>query len=67
MNVQKEIIDSLKELNVAIAELKTERDMLLKENEYLKSLVHHLASRPTTYTPVPSQPDSYAPPFVVTC
>jgi len=37
-------------------------DALQKENEALRDLVHHLASRPAPY-----QTDPYAPPYKVTC
>lgn len=60
--IEKEIDDAMQELAQVVTELKTERDMLRKENEYLKSLVNHLASRPAPY-----QPDPYAPPYKVTC
>lgn len=48
---EKEIYDSLQELSWVTMEIKTERDMLRKENEYLRELVHHLASRPAPYNP----------------
>jgi hypothetical protein len=47
MNKQdKELLLSVQDLAQLAAELRTERDMLRKENEYLKSLVDHLAARP---------------------
>lgn len=60
--IEREITQTLQELSQAATELKTERDMLRKENEYLKELIHHLAARPAPY-----QPDPYAPPYKVTC
>jgi uncharacterized coiled-coil protein SlyX len=65
--MNEEILAALQELNVVIAEIKTERDMLRKENEYLRALVQHLASRPAPQMPPPNQPDPYGPPYKVTC
>jgi len=45
-------------------------DALQKENEALRELVHHLASRPAPYVPVSVpqvNPAPWQPPFTVTC
>lgn len=59
------IITALEKMEKEMAEIKlrlVELESLKKENEYLRELVHHLASRPAPY-----QPDPYAPPYKVTC
>ena len=56
-NIEKEIKNSLQELAQVVTELKTERDMLRKENEYLKTLVEKLTEKPAPYQPtIPSWP-----------
>lgn len=67
--MNEEIMSALQELNVAIAELKTERDMLHKENVYLRELVHKFATRPATFGPAPmtNLPNYPEPPWKVTC
>lgn len=57
-----EIMKELGVLTERVRQTQERMDALQKENEALKQLVHHLASRPSPY-----QPDPYAPPFVVTC
>jgi cell shape-determining protein MreC len=59
------IITMLEKLEKEMVEIKlrlAELEHLKKENEYLRELVQHLASRPASY-----QPDPYAPPYKVTC
>lgn len=59
------ILTTLEKMEKEMAEIKlrlVELEHLKKENEYLRELVHHLASRPAPY-----QPDPYAPPYKVTC
>jgi len=55
----------LEKMEKEMAEIKlrlAEFEELKKENEYLRELVNHLASRPAPY-----QPDPYGPPYKVTC
>lgn len=59
------ILTTLEKMEKEMAEIKlrlVELESLKKENEYLRELVHHLASRPAPY-----QPDPYGPPYKVTC
>jgi len=63
----------MKELAVltqAVQHAKERLDALQKENEALRDLVHHLASRPAPYptVAVPQvSPAPWQPPFTVTC
>jgi len=59
---KEEIVKELTVLTEAVKHAKERLDALQKENEALRALVHHLASRPAPY-----QPDPYAPPYKVTC
>jgi cell shape-determining protein MreC len=59
------IITALEKIEKEMAEIKlrlVELESLKKENEYLRELVRHLASRPAPY-----QTDPFAPPYKVTC
>ena len=56
--IEKEIYASLQELSQVAMELKTERDMLRKENEYLKSLIEKLTEKSTPYIS-PPQPNTW--------
>lgn len=59
------IVTMLEKMEKEMAEIKlrlAEFEELKKENEYLRELVNHLASRPAPY-----QPDPYGPPYKVTC
>jgi hypothetical protein len=58
VNVLQKLEEEMTELKLRIKEL----ELIEKENEYLRELVHHLAARPAPY-----QPDPYAPPYKVTC
>jgi FtsZ-binding cell division protein ZapB len=60
---KEEIIKELAVLTEAVQNAKERLDALQRENEALRELVHHLASRPAPYQPK----DPYGPPFVVTC
>lgn len=67
---KEEIIKELAVLTEAVQNAKERLDALQKENEALRALVHHLASRPTPYPPttVPQvSPAPWQPPFTVTC
>lgn len=59
---KEDIITQLEIIEKEMKIIKQRVQELSKENEALKSLVHHLASRPAPY-----QPDPYAPPYKVTC
>ena len=50
------ILTALEKMEKEMAEIKlrlVELESLKKENEYLRELVHHLASRPTPYISTP--------------
>jgi hypothetical protein len=65
------IITKLEKMEKEMAEIKlrlAEFEHLKKENEYLRELVNHLASRPAPYMPPPVQtPNWPEPPWKVTC
>lgn len=56
------IITMLEKLEKEQEKLRIRLDALEKENEFLRELLKHLASRPA-----PHQPDPWAPPYKVTC
>jgi len=65
-----EIMKELVVLTEAVQNAKERLDALQKENEALRELVHHLASRPAPYVPVSVpqvNPAPWQPPFTVTC
>ena len=56
------ILTALEKMEKEMAEIKlrlVELESLKKENEYLRELVHHLASRPAPYNP--PQPNTWWP------
>jgi hypothetical protein len=65
------IITTLEKMEKEMAEIKlrlVELESLKKENEYLRELVHHLASRPSVRMPPAIQVPNYPePPWKVTC
>ena len=64
---KEEIVKELAVLTEAVKHAKERLDTLQKENEALRALVHHLASRPSPYVPPVTVPQPYEPPYKVTC
>jgi regulator of replication initiation timing len=50
-NSKDEVFNKLIECEKEIQSLKTKVELVVKENAFLKELVHHLASRPAPYPP----------------
>lgn len=61
---KEELIKELDVLTENVRHAKERLDLLEKENEMLRKLVHHLASRPGPYVQTPTWPE---PPYKVTC
>jgi hypothetical protein len=64
---KEEIITQLEIIENEMKIIKQRVQELSKENETLKSLVNHLASRPNPYVPPVQVPNYPEPPWKVTC